>query len=140
MNLCLIDTGPLVAYLDSSDPAHQEVGHKLDRFTGHLVTTSAVITESMHFVSTESSGPDALASFVEAAGVDVYDLCQPPELGAAVALMQKYSDTPMDFADATLVLLAEGLTTTRIFTLDRRGFSTYRTRRGEAFRLVLDIA
>jgi predicted nucleic acid-binding protein len=46
----------------------------------------------------------------------------------------------MDFADATLVLLAEALGVRDILTLDRRGFSTYRTRPRGGFRLVLDTA
>ena len=50
--------------------------------------------------------------------------------------MSKYSDTPMDFADATLVLLAEELGVTEILTLDRRGFSTYRTAKRKGFRLL----
>jgi uncharacterized protein len=53
-------------------------------------------------------------------------------------LMTRYEDTPMDFADATLVLLAEELGVTDILTLDRRGFSTYRTATGKAFRLRLE--
>ena len=52
--------------------------------------------------------------------------------------MEKYADTPMDYADSTLVLLAEHLKCFDILTLDRRGFSTYRTTRNQAFRLVLD--
>jgi hypothetical protein len=35
------------------------------------------------------------------------------------------------------VLLAEALRVTDVLTLDRRGFRTYRTRTGRAFRLVL---
>lgn len=54
--------------------------------------------------------------------------------------MKQYRDTPMDFADATLVLLAEELGLLDILTLDRRGFSTYRIGRGRAFRLVLPPA
>jgi predicted nucleic acid-binding protein len=46
-----MDTGPLVAYLDGADRAHRKVAEKLDRFSGSLATTSAVITEAMHFVS-----------------------------------------------------------------------------------------
>lgn len=134
----LIDTGPLVAYLDAGDPAHAEVAAGLDDFAGSLATTSSVITEAMHLLAVSREGPRALAEFVVASGLQLYDLCRPPELHEAVALMEKYAATPMDFADATLVLLAEGLNIHEIFTLDRRGFSTYRTRRRRPFRSVLD--
>ncbi len=60
------------------------------------------------------------------------------ELRAAVSLMEQYHDTPMDFADATLLLLAEALHVRDILTLDRRGFSAYRTRERQALRMVLD--
>ena len=53
---------------------------------------------------------------------------------------RRYADTPMDFADATLVLLAERLAVHEILTLDRRGFNTYRLSNGAAFELVLDSA
>jgi len=43
----------------------------------------------------------------------------------------------MDFADATLVLLAEALRIDEILTLDYRGFSVYRTRDGGSLRSVL---
>ena len=136
MKTWLVDTGPLVAYLDASDPAHRQVAGTLDGFTGQLATTGAVITEAMHFVSGSTEGPGLFAEFATASDMQVYDLCQPSELRQAVFLMDKYADTPMDFADATLLLLAEGLEVEEILTLDRRGFSTYRTRTGRALRLV----
>jgi hypothetical protein len=138
LNTWLLDTGPLVAYLDARDPGHPEVISRLDAFTGQFATTSAVITEAMHFVSIGPRGPRLLAEFLAHSGTEVYDLCRPPELLLAAALMEKYSDTPMDFADATLVLLAEALDVYEVVTLDRRGFSTYRTRRRHSLRLVLD--
>lgn len=135
----LIDTGPLVAYLDSGDPDHAAVARCLDAFPGCLATTSAVITESMHLVAADTRGPRLLADFVTSAGVDVYDLSRPPELHDAVELMETYTNLPMDFADATLLLLAEALGIRELVTLDRRGFSAFRTRGGEALRLVLDV-
>jgi predicted nucleic acid-binding protein len=111
----------------------------LDSFTGQLATTSAVITEAMHFLATSQNGPRLLAEFVAASAMEVYDLSRPPELLEAVALMEKFADIPMDFADATLVLLAEGLNVHQILTLDRRGFSSYRTRRRRHLQLVLDM-
>jgi len=134
----LLDTGPVVAYLDASEPAHDDVASRLDGFTGRLVTTGAVITEVTHFVSASREGAHLAAKLVASARVEIYDLCQPPELLESARLMEKYADTPMDFADATLVLLSEAFDVRDILTLDRRGFSTYRTRRRRAFRLVLD--
>jgi predicted nucleic acid-binding protein len=134
----LIDTGPLVAYLNARDPAHVEVADRLDSFAGQLYTTSAVITEVMHFVSPSPAGPLLLAELVTASGLIVFDFTQPAALHDAVALMEKYSGTPMDFADATLVLLGEKLGVDEILTLDRRGFTVFRMRDRGAFCLVLD--
>src|SRR5436190_10644879 len=64
-------------------------------------------------------------------------LVEPLKIAEAARLMQKYADTPMDFADATLVLLANELGALEVATLDTRGFSAYRTVKGKAFRLVL---
>jgi predicted nucleic acid-binding protein len=134
----VVDTGRLVAYVDAGDPAHAHVTARWDAFSGRLATTSDVITEAMHFVSGSREGPRTLADLVAASEMDVFDLSAPPELHEAVALMEKYADTPMDFADATLVLLAEALDAREVLTLDRRGFAAYRTRKGRAMRLVLD--
>lgn len=40
--------------------------------------------------------------------------------------MVQYADCPMDFADSTLVVLAEDLKTNIVLTTDRRDFSVYR--------------
>lgn len=135
----LLDTGPLVAFLDARDPDHQAVVARLHSFTGELITTSAVVTESMHFLGDVRNGPRLLTEFLTASSTEIYDLSQPPELSQAVTLMESYSDTPMDYADATLVLLAEAFDVYDILTLDLRGFSTFRTRQGQALRLVLDM-
>jgi predicted nucleic acid-binding protein len=134
----LIDTGPLVAYLDASEPSHERIADSLEAFRGGLVTSGAVITEAMHFLGDVRGGAAALAEFAGRSGMSVYDVCQPADLKEAAALMERYADTPMDFADATLVLLAQALGSRDVLTLDRRGFTTYRTADGKAFKLVLE--
>jgi predicted nucleic acid-binding protein len=134
----LIDTGPIVAYLDAADTEHARVVERLDRFSGRLVTTSAVVTEAMYFVSATTLGPRRLAELVTDSGMRVFDLAQPAELRAAAGLMERYADTPMDYADATLVLLADALRIHDVLTLDRRGFATYRAGSRKEFRLVLE--
>ena len=94
----------------------------------------------MYIVSSSPQGSRLCAEFIVASGTQVYDFTQPTELSESVALMERYVDTPMDYADATLVLLAEGLGVADVVTLDRRGFAAYRTRQGKSFCLVLDLS
>ena len=138
MNIWLVDTGPLVAYLDSREVEHDQVGEVMDGFTGILATTAAVVTEVMHFVRRTRYGAIAVSEFISQSGMQVHGMCEPPDVQAASELMQRYADTPMDFADATLVLLAERLAVSDVLTLDRRGFNTYRLPDGAPFNLVID--
>ena len=134
----LVDTGSLVAYLDSSEVEHDQASDALDGFSGVLATTAAVVTEAMHFISSASDGALALSELISQSGMRVYSICEPADVREAAELMQRYADTPMDFADATLVLLAERLAAPNILTLDRRGFNTYRLPDGTPFNPVLD--
>ena len=134
----LLDTGPIVAYLNPLDPDHHHSKEALDEFGGQLVTTSAVITEAMYFLVRHANGPTLLVEFLATSGTKMVECCQAEDLYRAVQLMTKYDDTPMDFADATLVLLADALGQYDICTLDRRGFRTFRSIKGKRFNLVID--
>jgi predicted nucleic acid-binding protein len=133
----LLDTGPVVAFLDGADQRHRDAVRLLTTHSGALLTSSAVVTEAMHFLGGVAPGPEALAEFVVRGRVQVVDLCQPRDLQRAALLMRRYHDTPMDFADATLVLLAEAAETGDVLTFDRRGFSTYRFSRNRGFRILV---
>lgn len=140
MIACLLDTGPLVALLDRSEPEHQPVHRFVARFEGQrFLTSGAVITEAFYFLADVQNGPASLASFLEASGTDVRDVFTGDGLTAAVRFMNKYADTPMDFPDATLVWLAEQTGTDRVLTLDRRGFSSFRFGKNRRFKLLLDL-
>ena len=52
------------------------------------------------------------------------------------ALMRKYHDRPMDYADATLVHLAQRESFSTIFTIDHDDFETYRLAGGKRLRIV----
>ncbi len=51
------------------------------------------------------------------------------------ALMEKYRDTPMDLADASLVVVAESRSLRRLFTLDS-DFRIYRLADGSVLEVV----
>ena len=48
-------------------------------------------------------------------------------------MMEQYADRPMDFADASLVVLAEHLGHGQILTVDRRDFDIYRWNGNQSF-------
>ena len=52
-------------------------------------------------------------------------------------LMKQYADLPMDFADASLVLLAEHLGHGKILSTDKRDFHTYRWKNTQPFSNLL---
>jgi len=133
----LVDTGPVVAYLDRSDPAHEFVRSKWEPIAGHFVTTAAVFTEAMHFLRPVQNGAETLVDLFREGSLLLEDVFQLPMLGRATNLMARYTNVFMDFADATLVVLAENLNTPNILTLDERGFRTFRYRRNKLFRLLL---
>lgn len=137
MKPCLLDTGPVVALLDRRDPRHEWVTPRFGRVRGRLVTTGAVVTEAMFFLQDVRDGIGRLFDLLENPQIEIRDSFQPDRLRVAGALMETYADTPMDFADATLVVLATELGTERTLTLDERGFRTYRHGQGRAFHLVL---
>ncbi len=81
----------------------------------------------------------SLASFLADSATEVRDAFGGEALAAAVGLMSKYADVPMDFPDATLVWIAELSGTDQILTLDRRGFTSFRYQKNRRFKLLLEL-
>ena len=130
----LLDTGGLVGLLDRSQSVHGKCVDFYRTWEGPVVTTEAVLTESTHLLSGTAGGIAACIDFVLRGGVILVPSSE-PSLQRCRALLDKYSDLPMDFADATLVVLAEELNTDLVFTLDR-DFSVYRIRGRKHFRIL----
>lgn len=127
--MILLDTGPLVALFDPRDPDFRACHLALNAITEPLFTTEAVLTEALHLLEPGSRGSEGLKQFVIEEFVSLLPLDK-PDIERSFELMDQYSDCPMDFADSTLVTMAEKLHTRKIFTLDKKDFSTYRVKRG----------
>lgn len=130
----LLDTGVLVAFLHRDDRAHEAAVQVLRDVSGPLLTTEAVLTESMHLLGRTRGGKTACLDFFLRGGALLA-----PTSRAALArcrtLLETSDDLPADFTDATLVALAEETGTWTVLTLDRRDFSVYRGHDGEAFEV-----
>ena len=49
-NELLLDTGAFIALVDRSEKLHADCGAVLERWTGSIVTTEAVLTETLYLV------------------------------------------------------------------------------------------
>ena len=127
--MILVDTSPIVALFDPKDASHRRCRNVLEALREPLVTTVPVLTEAFHMLSPESHGADTLRDFVARGGATVW-FFDGVALRRAFELMEQYADHPMDLADASLIVAAEVLATSKVFTIDRRDFQTYRVRRG----------
>ena len=131
----LVDTGPIVAILSSSDKHHEACVQQLRTIKGILVTCWPVLTEVAGLLRDYPPAINALlASFASGpfrfAGLDERDL------PGITAIMRRYRDLKIQLADAALLHLAnrEGIET--IFTLDRRDFGVLRLTRNRRLRVV----
>jgi predicted nucleic acid-binding protein len=131
----LLDTGPWLACIDRGDSKHAECLAWLTKNTGTFVSTLAVLTEVLYLLNHSIKAQQACFDWIRSGVVNLIDL-DLEMLAHAEKLMTKYQDIPMDFADATMVILAERLGINRIFTLDHRGFSTFKFDLRKKFELV----
>jgi predicted nucleic acid-binding protein len=130
----LLDTGALVGLLDRSQSVHKPCADFYSSWNGAVVTTEAVVTESIHLLSGVRNGGAACLDFVLDGGV-VLVPSNEVSLRRCRTLLEKYADLPIDFADATLIVLAEELNTDLVFTFDS-DFRIYRIRSRRNFRIV----
>jgi hypothetical protein len=131
----LVDTGPIVALIDQSDPHHHACIAAAAQLHDVPVTTWPVVTEAMYLLNFAWPAQRALLDRLSAGAFRILDL-GPDDLPPIRGLMERYRSVPMDFADAALVSPAEREGLRSIFTLDRRGFSIYRIGRSRRFEMI----
>mgnify|MGYP001578929261 CR=1 FL=1 len=126
----IVDTGPLAAWFRGNDPYHTVADRLFREFDGELLATWPVVVEVTHLLRPEARLP--FLAWVRKGGLALGDM-DAEDLEQIERLIAKYRDQPMDFADATLVLLAERTGVGDIITLDRKQFEVYRFRGNRRF-------
>ena len=134
--MILVDTGALVAALDSSDSHHKTVSGVNIAGLGRMVTSDACITEAMYLLhkSIGWSGIKQLQNLVEINAVEIFPLT-PEHRKSAFKYMDRFRDQPCDYADATLLALAESTGVRQVFTIDKH-FYAYRLSSGEPLEVI----
>jgi predicted nucleic acid-binding protein len=131
----LVDTGALLALLDRDDRWHRRCADAFAALPVPLATSAAVLAELFHLLRPHEH---AAAWGLLRSGAVTVPAVGDQDLPDLEALMERYRDRPMDFADATLVHLARRESLTTVFTVDHDDFETYRIEGRRRFRIVPD--
>jgi predicted nucleic acid-binding protein len=121
----MMDTGPWVALIDKSEERHEECVEWLRDFRGNIFSSEAVLTEVLFLLNFSSKAQSAAIDFVLSGAIDLVPSSL-ESLKRVKKLMEKYKDIPMDYADATLVSIAEDLSIKEVVTFDVKDFGIYR--------------
>lgn len=120
----VLDTGPLVAFLNPNDPYHAWAAETLGDFEAPVQTCEAVIAEACHLLRRTRGGPGTVVQLIDR-GLLALDFKLAGQALPVLSLIDKYADRPTSLADACLVRMVELLIGTYVVTLDR-DFHVYR--------------
>ncbi len=131
----LIDTGAILALLKRDDRWHRACRQAFTSLTVPLATSAAVLAELFHLLGHNRRNVAAAWGFLRSGAVTLAAIID-ADMAELDSLMARYHDRPMDFADATLVHLANRESLTTILTIDHDDFETYRIGRRQRFRIL----
>ena len=120
----LLDTGPLVAFLNRRDKFHNWALAQWDQIKPPMLTCEAVISEACFLLAGTNTGIDSVMQMIQrkitAVSFHLDEHIQPVK-----KLLLKYRSVPISLADACLIRMSELHPDSRIFTLDS-DFNLYR--------------
>lgn len=132
----IIDTGPLVAALDTDDDHHVECVRLLATARRPLRMPAPVLTEVCYLIEREQ-GPHIEAMFLTSLADGEFELIHPTvdDLRRMAQLVTTYHDLPLGAVDASVLAVAERTGDYDIATLNRRHFTVIRPAGNKALTL-----
>ncbi|MDJ0846290.1 type II toxin-antitoxin system VapC family toxin [Crocosphaera sp.] len=131
----LLDTGPLVAFLQPQDRFHNWVVRELETIAKPLLTCEAVLSEACFLLRNIHNGKDTVMALIANGYIEIPFHIQ-EDLEAVRLLMKSYESVPMSFADACLVRMSEKYSNSTILTLDG-DFHVYRKHRNQIIPIII---
>ena len=124
LNEILIDAGPIIALFDKDDSYHEKIIHFIEGKKYKFITTTAVVTEVSHMLDFNVNVQIQFLEWIDKEGIILHQIKQ-TDISEIIEMTKKYSDRPMDFADATLVIAAKRTGVKKIISIDS-DFEIYR--------------
>ena len=131
----IADTGVIAGLLNPKDQWHEWTVNQWRQLPAPFLTCEAVIVESCFLLQHTKDGEQDVLSLLEA-GILQIDFSLSAEVITVKALMNKYKNVPMSFADACLVRMSELVDNSVVFTLDS-DFHIYRKNGKDKMSLII---
>ena len=126
MTAWLLDTGPLVAFFDRSDAAHEWVKGQWAQAPLPMLTCEAVLAEAAYLLREHARLPTEKLMALFERKIITAPFSLEAHAGPVAHLLEQYGDQKMQLADACLVRMSELKRDCRVFTLDKTEFQVYR--------------
>jgi predicted nucleic acid-binding protein len=120
----LLDTGPLVAFLNRRDKFHNWALAQWDQIKPPMLTCEAVISEACFLLAGTNTGIDSVMQMIQRK-ITTVSFHLDEHIPPVKKLLLKYRSVPISLADACLIRMSELHPDSRIFTLDS-DFNLYR--------------
>ena len=120
----LVDTGPLVAFLNRRDKFHNWALAQWDQIKPPMLTCEAVISEACFLLAQTGTGIDSVMQMIQRK-ITTVSFHLDGHIQPVKKLLLKYRSVPISLADACLIRMSELYPDSRIFTLDS-DFNLYR--------------
>jgi predicted nucleic acid-binding protein len=133
----VVDTGPLVAALDTSDDRHGVCARLLLEAGEGLVLPSPILPE-VDYLLRAGRSPDAfgiVVADIRRGAYQVAELLQ-EDYERVGELLAVYRDARIGFVDASVLAIVERLGERKLATLDHRHFGVMRPRHVDALELL----
>ncbi len=136
MKNTLIDAGPIIALFNKHDKYHDAIKDFLKSYKGILTSTWPVATEVSHMLDFNVQTQIDFLTWVNLGGITIENIDK-EDIARIIELSSKYSDVPMDLADASLMILSEKKNIKEIITIDS-DYYIYRTIKKEMIENIFE--
>jgi predicted nucleic acid-binding protein len=113
----LIDAGSLIALFNKKDHYHNQIINFLKQNHAVYWTTWSVLTEASHMLDFSQKAQMNLLEWINRGGVQLVDLSE-KHLSQIISYSKKFSDVPMDLADASLLVASDIIHSNKIVSID----------------------
>jgi predicted nucleic acid-binding protein len=133
----VLDTGPLVAFLDRRDANHEACDRLIISIREPLVVPSPVLVEVDYWIGRRLGNDTRLQLLLDIRDSNfLVENLLTDDYERVSEIVERYADADIGFVDAAVLAVVERLGEPKLATLDRRHFSLLRPRHVASLQLL----